>query len=282
MPIFNRAYRLTLQIDKVLKTYQELNVGEQSLKIDFEVDMSAGGSFSKGNLTITGLKQNDIAFLATNFTKEGAFKDSMVELEVGYKDNTALILSGNISKSEANFTSPDQSLKLEVMSAFSQSGKDPVSNSISKNATFRDICNLVALNNKLTLKYDNTIPNKVIGDYSYRGTPYQQIQKLREYMPNDVDITIKNNTLEVVNAIKKGTISFIISSETGMIGTPSPTNIGCVVRTLLNPNIQVNDFVELKSSKIKQLDGDYRVIELKHRGSNRGDLYETLLTLRNV
>lgn len=281
MPIFNRAYRLTLQIDKVLKTYQELNVGEQSLKIDFEVDMSAGGTFSKGNLTITGLNQNDIAFLATNFTKEGAFKDSKVELEVGYKDNISLILSGNISKSEANFTSPDQSLRLEVTSAF-QSGGAYVSNSLSKNATFKDICNLVALNNKLTLKYDNTIPNKVIGDYSYKGTPYQQIQKLREYMPNDVNITIKNNTLEVINAIKQGSISFIISSDTGMIGTPSPTNIGCIVKTLLNPNIQVNDFVELKSAKIKQLNGDYRVIELKHRGSNRGDLYETLLTLRNV
>lgn len=282
MPLFKRCYRLSIDIGTIRKTYQELQGNDTSLKIDFDIDMSANGSFSKGNITIIGLPQDDIALLATNRNKDGTLKPSKVSLEVGYPNILGQILQGNIIEAEANFTAPDQSIRLGVMSAY-ESGQTQATASLSKNATFKDIAQAVASANKLTLKYDSSIPNKVIGDYAFKGTPYQQVQRLREYMPNDVDISIKNNTLEVKNKnAPAGAKKIKIDSDSGLIGDPAPTLQGCNIRTLLNPALSVNDYIELKSARIPQLNGLYRIIELKHRGTNRGDLWESALVTNRV
>lgn len=281
MPLFKRCYKLSIDIGSIRKTYQELSGDDVSLKIDFDVDMSANGNFNKGNITIIGLPQNDIALISTNRNKDGTLKPSKLSLEVGYPNILGQILQGNIIEAEANFTAPDQSIKLGVMSAY-ESGQSQTTASLAKNATFKDIAQAVASANNLTLKYDSSIPNKVIGDYSFRGTPFQQVQRLREYMPNDVDIAIKNDTLEVKNKkAPAGAKKIKIDSSSGLIGDPAPTLQGCNIRTLLNPAISVNDYVELKSARIPQLNGIYRILELKHRGTNRGDLWESaLVTIR--
>lgn len=282
MALFKRCYRLNIDIGNTRKTYQELSGDDVSLKIDFDVDMSANGNFSKGNITIIGLPQNDIALLSTNRNKDGTLKPSKVSLEVGYPNILGQILQGNIIEAEANFTAPDQSIRLGIISAY-ESGQSQTATNISKNATFRDIAQAVASANKLTLKYDSSIPNKVIGDYSFKGTPFQQVQRLREYMPDDIDISIKNDILEVKN--KKalaGAKKITIDSDSGLIGTPAPTLQGCNIRTLLNPALKVNDYVEIKSVRIPQLNGIYRIIELKHRGTNRGDLWESALVMNRA
>ena len=69
MALFKRCWRLSIQIDDVVKTYQELANDETSLKIDFNVDSSFNGTFSNGEITITGLTQRDIAFLSTKIQK---------------------------------------------------------------------------------------------------------------------------------------------------------------------------------------------------------------------
>lgn len=282
MALFKRCYKLSIDIGNIRKTYQELSGDDVSLKIDFDVDMSANGSFSKGNITIIGLPQNDIALLATNRNKDGTLKPSKISLEVGYPNILGQILQGNIIEAEANFTAPDQSIRLGVMSAY-ESGQAQTTASLAKNATFRDIAQAVASANKLTLKYDSSIPNKVIGDYSFRGTPFQQVQRLREYMPDDVDIAIRNDTLEVKNKkAPAGAKKIKIDSDSGLIGDPAPTLQGCNIRTLLNPSLSVNDYIELKSARIPQLNGLYRIIELKHRGTNRGDLWESALVMNRA
>ena len=282
MALFKRAYRISVEVGGIRKTYQELNGDDISLKIDFDIDMSANGNFSKGNITIIGLPQNDIALISTNRNKDGTLKPSKLTLEAGYPNILGKILEGNIIEAEANFTMPDQSIRLSVMSGY-EKGQTQTITSLAKNATFRDIAQAVANTNKLVLKYDSSIPNKVIGDYSFRGTAFQQIQKLREYMPDDVDITIKNDILEIKN--KKsitGAKKIKINSDNGLIGDPAPTLQGCDIRTLLNPALSVNDCVDLKSAKIPQLNGMYRIIELKHRGTNRGDLWESALVMNRA
>ena len=277
MPLFKRAYRLKIQVGDTLKTYDELKENSSGLKIDFEVECSANANFSKGNITISGLKQSDIALIATNRTPQGDFKPSKVELEVGYIDSLSLILSGNITQAETNFTSPDQTLRVAVMSAF-ETSQTQVSDS-AQNITFRDLCQIVASNNKLTLRYDSSVPNKAIGDYSFQGTPYEQIQRLREYMPDKAIIAVRNTILDVSAIGGKGEKKITLDSSSGLLGDPSVTSHGCEVKMLLNPALNVNDWVELKSERIPQLNSQYRILELRHRGGNYGDIWESHLSL---
>ena len=66
MALFKRCYKLTLTINGKTKIYQELATSDVSLKIEFDTTASVNGAFSNGTITIFGLKQEDIAFLATN------------------------------------------------------------------------------------------------------------------------------------------------------------------------------------------------------------------------
>lgn len=269
----------------IKKVYQELSDDDISLKIDFDTQVSLGGNFSNGNITITGLNKNDMQFLSTNYNPQTLqLKDSYIELEAGYSNNLALILCGNVIESEPNFTSADQSIRLKIMSGIQnnlQKGAT-LKDSISKNATFKDICAKVASNNNLSLQFDSKIPNKVIGDYVFQGTPFQQIQKLRDYMPYDVNISVNNKSLIVSSVNASGARKMVLSNKTGLLGTPKPTPLGCEARMLLNPSIKISDFVEIQSAKIPSLNQLYSIMEAKHRGSNRGDTWETILMLKKA
>lgn len=283
MALFKRCYKLTLNFNGKSLVYQELATNETSLKIDFETQASVNGAFSSGTITIAGLKQEDIAYLSTNYNPQTlALKDSSVELEAGYPSQMAIILNGNIYEAEPNFTSADQSIRFKVMSGIQnnlQKGKGGALDSIAKNATFKDICAKVAQNNGLGLKYDNKIPNKVIGDYAFQGTPYQQIMKLRDFMPLSVNIAVNNKTLEVSYTNSNGARKMLISGDSGLIGSPKPTSTGCIITILLNPTLSINTFIEIQSKKLPQLNTLYRIIEIKHRGASRGDAWHTELTL---
>ena len=72
--------------------------------------------------------------------------------------------------------------------------------------------------------------------------------------------------------------SFTISAETGMLGTPKPTDDGVEVTSLLLPQIALASPVTLTSSAIS---GSWNVYSIRHKGINRvpGE-FNTTLDLR--
>ncbi len=91
----------------------------------------------------------------------------------------------------------------------------------------------------------------------------------------------------------------VITSKTGMIGTPQQTNEGVNVKCLLNPNIRIATRVQLDNRSIQQFkinlsipnspanipapltaDGVYYVLVVEHQGDNRGiEWYSNLICL---
>ena len=58
--------------------------------------------------------------------------------------------------------------------------------------------------------------------------------------------------------------------------------LGCVARSVLNTNFKAGGYVKLKNSNLENFDGVYRITELKHIGSNRGEAWDTELTLQRA
>jgi hypothetical protein len=91
----------------------------------------------------------------------------------------------------------------------------------------------------------------------------------------------------------------ILTSKTGMIGTPQQTNEGVNVKCLLNPNIKIGGRVQIDNASIQRYkinlsvpnspanipapltaDGVYYVLVAEHTGDTRGvDWYTTLICL---
>lgn len=91
----------------------------------------------------------------------------------------------------------------------------------------------------------------------------------------------------------------VLTSKTGMIGTPSQTNEGVNVKCLLNPNIKIAGRIQIDNKSIQKLkinlsvpnsaanipapltaDGTYYVLVVEHQGDTRGvEWYSNLICL---
>ena len=60
MALFKRAWRLQIQVGNIVKTFQELDYAEQSLKIEFDISNAVYGGFSSGSISIYNLAQSDM------------------------------------------------------------------------------------------------------------------------------------------------------------------------------------------------------------------------------
>lgn len=276
MQLFNRKVKLKIQVGNQLKTY-DADGDNPSLKIDFSVMQTIGGIPPNGEITITGLDKRDIALLSTNYNPyNGTLRPSYISLSAGYSENISKILGGNITIARPDFTSPDMSIKLQVQQGILNSLENSIADNLT-NTKASLVCAKIAQNNKLTLDFEGS--DFSITKYTYAGTPLNQIAQFKKTYPNK-HIFIKNDRLVVRDLEFKDNEIVLISGDTGLIGTPSPTPLGCEFSILLNPKINVGDSIKLVSAHIPQINGFYNIITAKHEGSNRGEAWRTDITGR--
>lgn len=286
MEIFKRSFRLKVQIGSNLKVYQELGFTDQSLKIEFDITMGVAGSFANGNITIYGLTDKDMEYLCSCYdASRGIFRNNFISLEVGYIDKLGLILRGNILEIDPNFNTLGNSISLRVMAGIGNNlANNNISTSLANKVDFKTICNDCAKNNGMSLKFDSKIAKRFLTDYSFNGTPFQQIENLRKYY-DDIDIFI-DGLKNVLNVLKKEGGEVInkseLSNKTGLIAKPKPTTQGLQVISLLNTNFYAGGQIILKNEHLKSFDGKYRVWSVQHIGSNFGDNWISQLILQKV
>ena len=283
MAVFKRVWRLQIEINGNIKTFQELDFNQKSLKIDFNIKNGIGGAFSNGDITIYNLNQNDMQFLSTCYNySNGNFKRNKISLEAGYRDNFGVLINGNINEADANFESVDKSINLKITGGIQNNlTNNSIQTSLNGNIDFKIICEECAKKNGLSIDYGKDIGKRVITDFSFLGSPYQYIEKLREFF-KDLDIFIDNigASLKVQKKNSNSINRKVLSRETGLIGKPKPTWIGCNVKSLLNPSLKAGGYIDLKNEVLKDFDGRYRINEINHKGSNMGDLWESELILQ--
>lgn len=283
MAIFKRFWELSVQINGNMKTYFEKSFDDNSLKIDFNIKNACGGGFANGDITITNLSNQDMEFLASCYSlKNGNLKSNKISLSAGYENNFGVICNGNFSEVNADFESVDKTINFKVVGKIEnnmqnnsiQTSKEGVTN-------FKDICLECATKNDLGLNFDDSLNSRKLRDFSFLGSPFQYIEKIRS-LYNDVFVYIDDtaNQMRVEKKDKKPINTNVLSSKTGLLGKPKPTYLGCVVRSLLNPSLKAGGCIQLENYNLKSFNAQYRIQELTHRGSNKGDLWETELVLQ--
>lgn len=285
MAYFKRIWRLKIQINNSIKTYQELDYEDTSLRIDFNVENSVNGAFANGDITLYNLSFEDMQYLASSVSPFGKFKRNKISLEVGYRGSLGLILGGNIMEVQCDFNNVDNRINLKVMGGLGNNlANNSVQTSYKGDINFKDICKDCAKKNNLGLFFDNKINNRFLNNFSFLGTPFQMIQRLRSYF-DDINIFI-SETGKILNITLKEEGQIInkqeLSYKTGLIGRVKPTMLGCEVSCLLNINLKVGSFIKLKNEKLKDYDGLYVIYQLKHVGSNYGEAWLTNLSMRRV
>lgn len=281
MTFFDRCWQLKIQLHNGrTHVYQKLTREDVGLAVSFRCDAKVNGVPPSGDLTITGLPDDTISYLGTNYEAgSGALKPSFVEFSAGYDGNLSLLIVGNIYQSNMNYTQPDHSINLKIMTCLEGNQENVYASvSLGGNTTLRDVVANLCNKLKLSLDMDKTLTNVVIGDYSYQGSPMKQLQQLRGQHP-DIDFTVGKNKLMVYyKATKAPQVKYKLTSTSGLLGTPQPTPQGIIINTYLLSNLYVHDFIELEARHLPQMNGVYKITGISHQGDSRGNTWKSQLT----
>lgn len=290
MGFIKRCYRLLVQVEGQNKVFSETEIGEMGLKVDFSATNSVGSNtYCSGDITIYNLNKDDMYYLAScvRLGSGGLFKRNAVQLEVGYNGDLSVILAGNVTQVDADFSSADRVCNLKIQSSVSNNLKNnSIQLSFANNTTLQQIADKVAEVNDLQINFDSEITQKSVKNFSFVGTPLQCLNNFKKQFKEIIDVWIDNDGKTLMIAPKTPTTSgktlILINEDGGLVGSPKPTQFGITLNTLLNPSLKAGKFCRVKSSVISQYNGTYRIIDCKHSGSTQSNAWLTTLDLRKV
>ena len=88
-------------------------------------------------------------------------------------------------------------------------------------------------------------------------------------------VRVRNQTTSAT----AGALRFLVTPDTGLIGTPTPTDDGVEMSMLLNPAIVRGGEIRVESDL---LTGDFGVVTVEHQADNWGDRFRTWVDCRPV
>ena len=274
------------------------------------VEVTIGGlNPGAESITVTGLKvvfnvrktkaadANKCTIKIYNLSKETRDKieniGDKVILKVGYEGGIVkTIFVGNNGTFSHKISGPEIVTTLEYYDGGSELYDSKIKVEFNKDTEVSKIINSVLGE----VKWDVSLPlSRVRFTDKQLTIGYSNMGKVKDILD---DLT---SMIDVLWFFQDGAVVFkkvdepldtnivFISKDSGMIGIPQKTNKqgiqvransrrkgltkeapGYIVKTLLNPDIIINNKVSVKSD-VLGIDGEYQVDEIEHRGDNYGD-----------
>lgn len=238
---------------------------ETALHVCFSIEKSNAESPNDAKVQVWNLSDSNLKILDT--------KDCIVELKAGYGDNLALILVGNITSVITTRENADRMTEMTVVDGRAELRDATISVSLNGKVSAKDVYKRIANAMGMSIVFAKDLSFKTMPNgFSYVGKAKNALQKIAKLCGHKW--TIQNQVLQITwpgRAVS--TRGYLLSSDTGLIGTPKRVTIGSgdetqtgwEVEYFLNGAIGVNDVVQLQSSTAN---GYYLVHKITFDGDN--------------
>lgn len=109
------------------------------------------------------------------------------------------------------------------------------------------------------------------------GDPRELLHKIAKN--NDAQWSIQDGQMTVLpkDKVLADNEGFVLSQETGMVGSPEKTDDGLSLACLCNPSLRIGGLVRVQSI-MSEYNGDYKITELSHEGDFLGDDWYSQIT----
>ena len=274
---------MSTAFDDRLMTFTITSQG-QTFTFDQQYYMLATGArFINGNCGECSIRIDNISkqtrdYLATNTTTwRKGHQVAEISLEVGRVSyGTFQLFQGN-----AIVCTPTQPPDIGlIIKSLANSAAQGFTGSLvtSAQTSFSGVCQQVAQQNNLTLSFQAN-NNPQIGNYHFNGSIPKQIDKLNSLGLGY--LYIDGNTLIVtdINTARK-LPNVQININTGMIGIPEVTAVGCRVKVLISNDIRVGTPVTITSTSNSAANGNYYVYKIMFEVASREVPFYWILELR--
>lgn len=266
MKQFGRQVKLTLG-----NTQEIIEI--TSLRVTFEISKTLSSDPNPATVSVYNLNASHRNALASGYF-------SRLSLAVGYEE-LRVIYTGDITEVQTKRSDVDFITELECGDGLRDYIQARVSTTLRAGATDAEILAKTAESMRRTqqgvvdLPNDRALPRGKV----MVGNARDILHKIA--VNNDADWSIQDGHLTVLprDKVLADSEGFVLSQETGMVGSPEKTDSGLKVTCLLNPTLRMGGLVRVKSI-LPGFDGDYKITELTHAGDLLGDgWYTTVLCI---
>jgi hypothetical protein len=226
------------------------------------VSHAGGPSDGTLDLTIWGCSATVIAQIATLGAKLNLAPKNTVVLAAGDNNGTpTTVFLGYILQAWADFgAQPEVPLHITAHTGLPQSVIPAIATSYRGSVDVGTI--MSGLATSMGLKFENSGVQVQLRNPYFAGSYKSQMRECAEAA--GINATIINGTLAIWPkfGFRNGAIP-MVSKETGMIGYPSYTDLGIMLKTIFNPSIGFGQKINVQSS-LQQATGEWVVYGLGH------------------
>jgi hypothetical protein len=266
---FNRVCRV------VIEGCKEIDISEN--KISFELTKSSNSRENLGRIEIWNLSSETRKLITSS--------DSLVRVFAGYTESMGLveIAQGDITNIRHNRNKTDTVTQIYIEDGNKKLRQNPISISFKGEVRLTDILAKLKIQSGLSFRLAGVASNaSVSSGYSAMGGLDLVLNQLATIFNCSWSMQGGSILIRGQEATKDESV-LLLSAETGLIFNPEtvkqiseklvdsdeplPPSI-YAVQSLLQPHLQVNDLIILKS---QDLNGSFRIKKISHTGDTRGN-----------
>ncbi|MGG7074322.1 hypothetical protein U5B43_08740 [Campylobacter sp. 9BO] len=239
----------------------------ENLQVSFSIEKTITDEPNTAKIEIYNLTAQN-----RNLLTSGVFNKAI--LSAGYAE-PRILFAGDINKAHTTRNDLDFISVLECGDGQTDYSKAKIHTTLKAGVKDSDIVNMCVKNmtskkGGVDLPKDKALPRcKVLsGD-------------IKDYLKvvaknNNANWHILDGNLNILpkDKVLNCTEGFVLSEETGLIGSPEKTDDGIKLICLLNPKLNIGSLVRVKSI-MSEYDGDYKITRLTHNGDFLGDTWES-------
>lgn len=232
------------------------------LRIEFNIEKDVRLDPNKGEIRIYNLNKEHEQAFAFRYDIAGVNYGGKVTLYAGYRGEAKQIFEGNIVRAYTEPNGGDRVTYLQVMHLVQNMAGGVANRSFPAGTKQGNILSYIFdLFSDVSLSTDqrNSVNNLTAGlelknSETVQGSAVQELKKFSNRFKDKVKIFFDENGPQILGpGESNGDEVIIISKETGLMGNPSITDVGAVIRMRLNPGIRNGTPIEVDSEIIKSL-----------------------------
>lgn len=263
----------------------------KDLRINFEITKSVLGPPNLGMIEIYNPNPDTLAALQNKFTK--------VILNAGYEGNVRLIFKGDIRNVLQMRQGPDR-----IATVYAADGDKDWKNS-TFNKTFAESVSIKSAIDEVLASFSGlTIgplegipdePDKLMGQ-TLSGSSKDIMDVFADQYGFNWNIQDGEMVVTPIDQPLEGSAIALINSATGMIGSPTLTEIGADVTTLLNPSLMPNTSFKIESQTANvsmgnlffrninktTAEGTYKIQESVFKGDTHNSTWFSVIKGRSI
>lgn len=239
-------------------------------RVVFAVEKSAAEQPNKAHIEITNLSETTASYLLNGDMKR-------IVLQAGYEDNFGVIFDGNIISATRTIDGTESTTVIDAGDGDNAYSYSIVNQTISSGYSSKDIANTVgnAMSERGTRGIDASGVEETI-KYPRGRTMFGASRDYARLVAKSSQCQWSIQDGQVVfckqMAAREGVIAFVLTPESGLIGSPVSDKDGITALACLNPQLKIYDPLQIES---RFVNGTYKILSVKHSGDTHGNTWQT-------